>query len=81
MASGLLLTRGALDHRQDSLFYDGDAGMNAFEQAEEKALRDYLHILDHEQWETQRKELGLPHPCDDCGENCKRCHIPHDYRR
>ena len=47
---------------------------NVFVQAEEKALRDYYHARDLEEWWAELKRLGLPHPCQGCAEHCSpRC--------
>lgn len=48
--------------------------MCVFKQAEETAFRTYYSMLDREYFEAKRKELGLPHPCDDCDLKCgPRC--------
>jgi hypothetical protein len=39
-------------------------------EAEEKALRTYLNEQDAEEWDRQRIEQGLPHPCEDCDRHC-----------
>ena len=49
--------------------------------AEEHAFRYYLHILNIKEWQRERERLGLPHPCSNCEESCKRCHIPQEVRR
>lgn len=45
-----------------------------FAQAEESALRTYLHTLDLEAWWDELKQLGLEHPCKGCEQRCApRC--------
>lgn len=44
--------------------------MCTIKDAEEKALRTYLNEQDAEQWDLERIEQGLPHPCEDCEKHC-----------
>ena len=53
-------------------------------EAEEKAFRDYSNAIDAEQWNRDRIEQGLPHPCEDCdrycGPSCKFFGVKHTYK-
>ncbi len=44
--------------------------MNAIKAGEEKALRDFMDAQNAEQWDLERIERGLPHPCEGCEERC-----------